>query len=260
MTVFFSGGIGDVFAVEAHLSTEFKWRVKKIILATPAAEKIKEVFALHSYFSAAKVEILFGREECAAWSNSRYAFHTLAETLQAVGRHGNITQKKIIEENPQIVDLSIAIVFPFIKSGHFFFNRSEVIYPAPPFDCKGVLAIDAATYMDTRIPNRNFSEREIYWAEKFAEKKGLRVVRLDGDAYALCDALAITAAADYFIGIDSMLSVYRNLHTAAGGRTLVKSVNSHLMRWIEVYYPRPETRPTTTPKIDAAALAALETV
>lgn len=196
--ILFTGGLGDVLAVEARMSDQEKHAVREIYLATPGARFIKEALSYHYLWSKYPVTELLTKEQIAQHAPSKYCIHSLQElnsVLVSMGlRQAHNTTK----------DYSIIKIFGEIRAGLRPWNGSGFAFPRVACD----LVCDFATTSgDWRINNRNFSPEEIAAVKDYAKEKSLKIIELGEGKTTFEQFVAYVLGCREFIGVDSAASV-----------------------------------------------------
>lgn len=227
MKVLFTGGMGDFFTVEAHMTDAEKQSVQNILLATPAADYIRQALKMHIIWKDIPVVDVLTR------SDLKKRNRTCVISLQDTNNIARAIGKRQI--TGQILDMSIMPVFAEIKAHRRKYNRTGM--PLSPV--KKDLVIDAATvsdYIPDKYP-RNFSVAEIFRICKYAGNRDY--VNVGVGETTLAEAISYVAGSSEFIGVDSAMSVIAAISSREIGkkkRIFVRSQNDHLMRNIACYY------------------------
>ena len=150
--ILFTGGLGDIFAVDMWMSDYEKRMVGEIYLATPGAKFIKQALAYHRYWKDLPVNELLTKEQIAQYAPSKYCVHSTAEL-------NNVCRAASLPVAPDdVMDMSIAKIFFEVRSGLRRWSGSMFMFPILPCD----LAFNYATTSgDFRINGRNFTPYEI---------------------------------------------------------------------------------------------------
>lgn len=239
-SILLTGGIGDVITLESFLSNEERERIDRIFYATRAWQSVDELFdVLGDKFPSVSIKATiwddFSKKFCF------YCKSDLSETLKTPPDGWN-----------DVSDWSIFTKFPEIENNKRTYTGSSLLKtclaPISQFNLPDnyvVIVPDSAN----KAFNRQFTGSD--WGEttRFLVKNKLMgvILRVDGPTIpdhpcfidltgktSLIESIEILKAAKGYIGIDSCLSV---LAAKLFDRILaVKSVNSHLTRWKEIYY------------------------
>lgn len=196
--VLFTGGLGDIFAVEARMTDAEKYAVREIYLATPGAKHIKTALSYHYLWSKYPVTEILTKEQIAQHAPSKYCIHSMTELSTVCRNIGEIVP------SPDTKDMSIIKIFGEIRSGQRPWNGSGFAFPRIKCD----IACDFSTTSgDWRIQGRNFTEEEIKKVDQYAKNSGLKMVILGEGRTTFEEYVGYTLGSREFIGVDSAASV-----------------------------------------------------
>lgn len=240
--ILFTGGVGDVLALESFFSDEKKSKIKCIYYATRSAQTLIEIFSsLHAYKTCTH-EVL--------WSDFSqfFCYYNKAGVLQNMQR-----SNKVIPPNWSIIqDWSIGVRFPQVGSLTHYgpsvlkqtLCESKHVFPKPYY------TLVPYSPNDERDPRRKINQSEWVDIVKFLEKKDClgvvvnsgtqqapkhqRIIDLTGQT-SMVASIEILKKGIGYIGVDSSLSVLASkLFTSENLR--IKSNNSHLYDHKRIYY------------------------
>jgi ADP-heptose:LPS heptosyltransferase len=236
----FTGGIGDVMALECFMTDEERENLRKIYWATRACNSIRPMFDI--LYPAAEQEVL--------WTNQYeelFAFHSKAEASQEFD--------VLPEDWPEVSDWSIGCKFDEITDGQRTYNGCSLMHKALISQSdfwafklpENYVVIAPRSGNDFMMERRDFDSDDWLATLEYLEKHNLvgvvlnnerdvyideRLINLTGQT-SLMESLEILARSSGYIGIDSCLSV---LGAKLDGHLLVKSRNKHLYRNQHIYY------------------------
>lgn len=194
--ILFTGGLGDVLAVEARMSDAEKYAVREIYLATPGAKFVKEALKYHYLWHDKPVREILTREQIAQHAPSKYCIHTLAELVQVCAKAGQPIPPA------GLVDMGIIRIFGEIRAGSRPWRGSGFAFPR--YECD--LVVDFATTSgDYRIQNRAFTEEEKDAVMEYAWRR--EVTELGEGKTTFDEFVGFTLGCREFIGVDSAASV-----------------------------------------------------
>lgn len=196
--ILFTGGLGDILAVESRMTDAEKFAVKEIYLATPGARFICMALAYHYLWYKVPIIDIISREQITQYAPSRYCIHTLNEL-------NNVCISARIPQPPQgIQDFSIMRIFAEIRSGQRPWTGSGFAFPRVKCD----LVCDFATTSgDYRINDRNFSLPEIDAVKEYAKNNNLSIKEIGEGKTTFEEFVSFTLGCREFIGVDSAASV-----------------------------------------------------
>lgn len=226
INILFTGGAGDVFAVEAHLTDKEKYSVGRIYLATPSAATIFDSFNLHPRWRDIEKINLFSALD---WSRlTKPWFLNSQEVFQALYRLG----KPQVQQ--PIFDASIYPIFLAINARARKYNKTGFQLDAKP--CETVFDFATNTSHAHYIEPRNFTKAEIKRALARYEKNSVEV---GIGKTTLRESLSLVAGCRNFIGVDSFMSVVAaiaDMEISRKDKIFVRSRNDHLYRSRFCYY------------------------
>src|SRR4030042_3154358 len=196
--ILFTGGLGDVLAVEARMSDAEKFSVKEIYLATPGAKFIKEALSYHYLWSKFPITEIITRDQIFNYSPSKYCIHSLRELM-------DVCNLAHLDPPPaKLIDMSIIKIFGEIRSGQRPWTGSGFAFPRTKCD----LVCDFITTSgDFRINNRSFIQIEIDRVKEYAEKNDLSITELREGKTTFEEFVGLSLGCREFIGIDSAASI-----------------------------------------------------
>jgi hypothetical protein len=239
-SIFISGGIGDVFAVESFLTDEERAEISSIFYATIKKEPIQELFKSLSWPKL--------KNHVTAWDDfsNFWCFYTLAECASKVSKTGALSKIK------QAKDLSILTVFNEVKKGNVKYNGSsflnQKIARIKKFNLPSNYIVISPYSTDKRLAGRDFVEKD--WDKCF---EYLNYTKLNGvvinsgndfipsgvinlsNKTSVTEAVEILKSAKGYIGVDSWLSVLAS-KLFIQPYLQVKSVNKHCYSNADCYY------------------------
>ena len=228
--VLFTGGLGDVLAVEARMTDAEKYAVKEIYLATPGAKFIKQALAYHYLWEKLPVTEILARDQIFQHSPSKYCIHTLHELIAVC------KAAKIQLPPAGIVDMGIIKIFAEIRANQRPWNKSGFAFPRIKCD----LACNLATTSgDFRISNRNFTPQEIEAVKEYAHDNKLIMVELAESKTTFEEFVGLTLGCREFIGVDSAASVLAAIDkvTYPDKKIFVRSNNKTWVTHRAEWYP-----------------------
>jgi ADP-heptose:LPS heptosyltransferase len=244
-SIFLSGGLGDVFAIESFLSSDMRKKLNTVCYGTRKAASIKKCFeALKNYPSLKNHQIV--------WNDFSdfWCFMSKAD-CDAKMRQASVKRSKemILSE-----DYSILQLFPRIRSGEFKYNYSsfliQTVADIGRFALPKRFVCVCPYSSDKRLESRDFSRSDWDLVLAFLEKNGVaavvlndreeyvptspRIVNLSGKTTPM-EAIEVLKASRAYIGIDSSLSVLAAKRFTAS-QLSIKSFNDHCYINKEIYY------------------------
>ena len=239
-SIFISGGIGDVFAVESFLTDEERNEISSIFYATIKKEPIQELFKSLSWPKL--------KNHITAWDDFSkfWCFYKLSECASKVSKKGDLSKIN------QAKDLSILTIFDEVKKGKLKYNGSSFLNQQIAEIKKFNLPDDYIVFIpystDKRLAGRDFSKKD--WDEcleylNYTKLNGVVInsgndfvpkgfINLSNET-SITEAVEILKSAKGYIGIDSWLSVLAAklfIHPYLQ----VKSVNEHCYYNADCYY------------------------
>lgn len=194
--ILFTGGLGDILAVEARMSNSERFAVKEIYLATPGAKTIMTALKYHYLWRDLPVKEILTKEQIQKYAPSKYCIHSLNE-LNNVCITANATMPP-----PGLIDMSIIKIFGEIRSNQRPWAGSGFAFPR--YECDLVCDL-ATTSGDSRIKNRNFTSEEIGRVKEYAGKR--KVIYLGEGNTTFDEFVGYTLGCREYIGVDSASSV-----------------------------------------------------
>ena len=196
--ILFTGGLGDIFAVEARMTEAEKYGAREIYLATPGAKFVRQALAYHYLWDKLPITEIMTREQILKHAPSKYCIHNLAElttTCKAAG----------LPMPPNgVIDMGIIRTFTEIRAGQRPWSGSGFAFPRTKCD----LACDfVSTSGDTRINNRSFTLLEIAAVREYAQQNKLTIMELGENKTTFAEYVGYVLGCREFIGIDSAASV-----------------------------------------------------
>lgn len=226
MKVLFTGGLGDFFTCEAHMTLPEKRSIRTIYLATPAAMFIREALKMHSMWAGIPVIEAITRDELTQLGKS--CMLSLNDT------NNHMAKLKKPQLLGSVMDMSISKIFGQIRLGQRKYNCTGIVLN--PQKCPAVLdSVTGSNYMAYNY-KREFTEHELL---KIRERYGQGLQRVGVGHTTLAQAISLTAGCEEFIGIDSAMSVIAAISSRECGRKkriFVRSENPHLLRNKISYY------------------------
>jgi ADP-heptose:LPS heptosyltransferase len=238
--VLFTGGIGDVLALECFMPEQQKQRIHTIYYATRAAKSLIELFKSSGVFPALKRQICLWED-----FSEFFAIYTKAECSYILDNPP--------EDWAETSDWSMVPKFQEIELGYyeynysgFLVNRLAIIDQHLP---KNYIVIAPVSGNDPRRPNRNFNEEDWKGTLEYLNQCDMKGVVLGSDECSvpndeklinlnrktdLIVSFEILKLAKGYIGVDSCLSVLAS--KLFDEHLFVKSTDKHLLRWKHVYY------------------------
>lgn len=228
--ILFTGGIGDVFTLEAMFTPEFRGELETIYYACPNWRKIKEMFDSLPNFPRLKSHI--------ALRSGQKVYYERAGVEKALG-----------PIPADVEDWSILPIFPkrlpYLGSS-FLVHR---IAKPTPIDGPYVVVVPRSRGFGG-WDDRDFNERDWRTCTDFLERRNLRgavlvssrepipdhprLIDMQGKT-SLAESVELLKSAAGYMGIDSCLSVLAAKLFPAQ-RLSIKSVNMHASQWATAYY------------------------
>jgi hypothetical protein len=242
--VFFSGGIGDVFALESYMTDSMRANLRAIYYGTRQYKPIQEAFSkLGNYPNLIK--------QHPVWTDfgSFWAFYSKTDCIRRMKSQHVIVDKEFFES----ADWSISKIFEEIKRGKRKYNGCSFL--------KGVMAdishlklpqeyvVICPYSTDKRLVSRDFSKKDWNVVENYLSKTGRIGVVLNKGDYAvpessrwinmsnktsICESIEILKKARFYIGIDSCMCILAARHFYPAN-LFVKSVNKQFYNCQSIY-------------------------
>lgn len=230
--VLLTGGIGDVFAIDSHLSEDYVNTIEKYYLATPAAHTIAEALRL-AYHGDIEIEIV--------------------DDVRVYFEKCEVEQRKGIDLS-HVQDLSIRHFFPSCPKFHASSMWTDTVCNQP-VPCN--LGLPSYYYVIVPYTTTGRWDRLFSWKSwsatcKMLEHYGIMgVILFKGHSRGmhkhknlldlsnkttLEQSINILAHSGGYIGIDSCLAVLANqMFSETPWCIKVRSVSEHYYRWKHLY-------------------------
>lgn len=217
--ILLTGGIGDIFAVEAMMSDQLRGDLTSIYYATPVQKAVMPLFKLLPNFPNLRNHIVL-------WDDFSY--------YQALLSKGALTQLKNTKQPgwerllpdrwSTVLDFSITNMFnsPTSRSGESSFMQHRLCN-VDHFDLPSeFVVVVSSTSRDKSLPRRELSVREWQRLVCYLEDIGMPAVILNGPGVPKCstegfldlsgdtslaESIEVLKLAKGYIGVDSCLSV-----------------------------------------------------
>lgn len=228
--ILFTGGLGDVFTVEARMSDAEKFAVREIYLATPASKFIRQALAYHYLWSKYPVIDIITKDQIAKFAPSHYCIHSLKELISVCKSAG-------IKLPPdRIQDMSIIKIFGDIRAGQRPWHGSGFAFPR--IECDLVCDF-ISTSGDWRISDRSFTQPEIDRVKEYAKKNNRTIIELGEGKTTFEQYIGLTLGCREFIGIDSAASVLAAIDKVSFSekKIFIRSVNNTWYNHRAEWYP-----------------------
>jgi len=245
--ILFTGGVGDVLALESFFSGEKKSKIKGIFYAARSANTLIEIFSSLSCYKQCQHHILW---------NDFSKFFCFFSKAGVAGSLLN-SKKQLPDVWPIVQDWSIGIHFPHLN--HTSYHGSSVLQQQL---CESKHTFHKPYYVivpyspnDARDPNRKMTSAEWNATIGFLNKKDIlgvvlnssaptspkhdRIIDLSGQT-SILESIEIMKKGTGYIGVDSSLSVLA-VKLFDVNNVKIKSNNGHLYDNRRVYYA-PHTR------------------
>jgi hypothetical protein len=243
--VFISGGIGDVFAVESHLTEDERKTITTIFYGTQKADPIIKLFTALPNYTRLK-------QQSQIWSDfSRFwCFYTLNECVTRIITAGRGCPESLKESR----DLGIMPRFSDIKSGRMKYTGSSFLKhkltDISRFNLPQKYIAVCPYSTDKRVGDRDFNGSDWVACLEILDLMGMKGVILNkgsdnpfitpqlvnlGNNTEITEAVEILKGASGYIGIDSSLSVLA-AQLFVEPNLLIKSRNQHLYSNMDCYY------------------------
>lgn len=257
-SIFITGGIGDVFALESYFSDHQREQLTSIVYATNKHQMLKELFENLPNYPNLKKHIV-------AWDNwdDLWCFFSKSECVNKILKtRSHITHSLEVAE-----DWSILRQFENIRSGIFQYNNSSFLQhkltDVSHFNLPSNYICVCPYSTDKRILDRDFNKQDWIAAKSYLNNTGMKGVVLNkGDddfpendnfivlsnQTTVSESVEIMKSARGYIGIDSFLSVLAS--KIFSEHLQIKSVNDHCRQNKEIYFA-PKNNPRLTTKIQS---------
>jgi hypothetical protein len=261
--ILLTGGLGDVFAIEAHFPPTFYDHLRTILYATHKHAPIRQCFQA---LPSGKPPV----EHRVVWSDfsSFFAFHTKPEVEKALRRRRGTAEALAVG---RAADFSICRTFPAIRSRVMRYQGSSflkhTLAPKPPDLPPRYVAVCPYS-SDKRFAGRDFDDSD--WQAllgKLKENNLKGVVLNDAREFvpeddslldysarlSITEAIEVLKGAYAYAGIDSCLSVLAAKLFPADKLT-VKTVNGHCVNHRAVYFAPHQSFEFLANRIDCSRL------
>jgi len=246
-TIFVTGGIGDILAIESYFSDEQRVLLHTILYATHKQPAIQELFdALPNYPHLKNHKVV--------WSDFSQFWCFLYKD-EVISRLGTNTPQELREAE----DWGIVPKFPILGSGIIKYNGSSFlrfqVADVSKFQLPQNYVIVQPYSSDKRIGYRDFNDADwaatIYWLRKRNIKgvvinKGDEPVPADESIINLSNQTSVLEAVEIlkggrgYIGIDSWLTVLAT-KVFENDWLAIKSVNGHCYNNKHIYFAPKKT-------------------
>ena len=242
--VFFSGGIGDVIAIESFLSDTDRENLQEIFYASNKNSILQSLFSSLNNYKNLQNHTIVWNDFSKFW-----CFYTLEECLSKIKNERKQAPRGLIKSR----DLSIYRVFSDIKNKKISYNGSSFLNQnlanIEKFDLPKNYTILLPFSNDKRSKNRDFDAND--WNETFSilrktNSKGVIINRgsdvvPDNDLLinlsnktTIQESIEILKFSSGFVGIDSWLSILAA--KIFNNNIQIKSINKHLYENADCYY------------------------
>lgn len=244
-SIFLSGSIGDVLALESFMSGDERAAVHKIFYGTQKKGDIETLLS-----SVPTMPNL--KDHVSVWSDfsNMWCFFSKDECVKKVKQQ----RRRIVPDFERSEDFSIMSKFNQIMNGDVAYTGSSFLKhrlaDVSAFGLPGSYVVVCPYSTDKRIADRDFTHAD--WEEclKYLGRLGVPgvVLNIGGDLVpdspalvnlsnktTITEAVEILKGATGYVGIDSSLSVLA-AKLFVHPRLLVKSVNHHCYRYAKCYY------------------------
>lgn len=244
-SIFVTGGIGDVIALESHFSEELRNKLDTIYYATSKWEPIKQLFESVPNFPKLRHHVVVWDDFSRFW-----CFLHKKECIREMTNH-KLDVPKSFQQAP---DYGIVTKFPQITAGMMPYTYSSFIKHtlcgieqfALPLNYVAICPYST----DKRLASRDFDQADWKATIDYVEQHNITGVVINNgndvvpnhrlivnltNQTNIAQAVEIVKSADGYIGIDSSLSVIATKVHAAN-QIVIKSGNSHLFHNKAIYY------------------------
>jgi ADP-heptose:LPS heptosyltransferase len=244
-TIFLSGSIGDIFALESFFTDNERDTINGIYYATQKSAAIETTFkALPNYPALKRHEV--------AWNDfsNFWCFYSKDECIHRF----SLNQKTIPSGLKYSADFSIGNKFDEIHAGIRRYNGSSFVKHnvanISKFNLPNNYIVICPYSTDKRIKDRDFTNKDWTKCLDYLKTIGMRgvVINIGNDPIpqsetlinltnktTIVEAIEVVKCAKGYIGIDSCMSVLAaKLFTYP--RLLIKSVNPHCYQHAKIYY------------------------
>jgi hypothetical protein len=240
-SIFLSGGIGDIFAVESFLTDKERNKISSIFYATSKQAIIQELFNSLSWPKL--------KNHITVWDDFSdfWCFYTADECISKLSK-----TRQPFNEIKKAKDLSIFIVFDEIKKGNLKYNGSsflnQKIATIKKFDLPNNYVVISPYSTDKRLIGRDFVKQDWDNCLDYLTHTNLNGVIINSgndfvpngvlnlsNKTSVTEAVEILKSAKGYVGIDSWLSVLA-AKLFNPPYLQIKSVNKHCYSNADCYY------------------------
>lgn len=244
-SIFLTGGIGDVMALESHFTDEMRASLETIYYATHKWPMLKELFsALPNYPKLTKHIVV--------WDDFKHfwCFIYKEECVQ----HLNSLGQKAEDGFYTAPDFGIIPIFSRINAGKFQYTDSSFVThrlcPIDKFELPAEYIAICPYSNDKRIASRDFNGADWDAVIKYLVGRGIKGVVLNNSSEPvpesnqlinlanktnITEAVEVVKNACGYVGIDSAMSVVASKNFSPDNM-VVKTHNSHLHNYKHIYY------------------------
>ncbi len=263
-SLFLTGGIGDVFAIESYFSDETRKNLDTIYYGTRQHKIIQEAFSgVSNIFPNLKNHIV-------SWSDfsNFWAFYSKLDCARKMSSNGI----PVSHDFHQSADWSISKIFNDIKRNKKTYNGCSFLKQKPINISRFLLPAEYVVICpystDKRLSDRDFSARDWQAVQYYLEKSGYQGVVLNSgndtipnckcltnisNQTSILESIEILKSSKFYIGIDSCMCVLAARHFFPAN-LIIKSVNGQFYDCKGIYCAPNEVRINT--KIDIMELDA----
>ena len=253
-SIFLSGGIGDIFAIDSFLNDKVKNNIKTVYYGTKQALIIQKLLEAVPEYNV--------KQHVVVWND-----FSIVSSFKNKVECGSTNEAFL-----QSADFGITIIFPQISSGYLDYNKSswldhilcEVNVNLPD----NYIVICPYSRNRTHF-NRNFSNDD--WRETilFLEKRNIKGVVLNGEKdpipnhpslidysgqTSILESIEILKKGKYYIGIDSSFGVMAAKLMPAD-HIVIKMISLHGTSWKKIYWSPQSEFSFLKNKIDTSLLS-----
>lgn len=234
-TVFLTGSIGDVLAIESFLSDEIRATLSTILYATQKQKTIESLFCAIPNYGNLRSHITVWKDFSNMW-----CFMNKNQCVSAL----KAVNVKPSDELVHAVDYSICRLFPLFNRGEIKYNNSSFIkhkLADIKIDLPAEYYVICPYSTDKRIKERDFDNNDWKTCVRYLEIMNCKGLVLNegrdtvpvherlvdySNLTSICEAIEILKGAKGYLGIDSSLSVLAT-KLFDYPQLIVKSRNSH---------------------------------
>ena len=244
-SIFLSGGIGDVFALESYFTDETRHNLNTIYYGTRQYKIIEKAFSgCTDIFPKLKTHI-------PVWSDFSdfWAFHSKNDCIKKISSVKAPLSNDFLNSS----DWSILKIFDNIKRGKIKYNGCSFLKQKPvditKFNLPSRYVSICPCSTDKRLMNRDFSVRDWQAVENYLEKTNTIGVVLNNGSDSIPDlkniinlnnktsileSIEILKKSKFYIGIDSCMAILaaRHFHPF---NLMIKSVNGQFYDCQSIY-------------------------